>query len=82
MKKINKEKMYIFFIVLLSALLVGLFVLTTTGLFYKGEKKSGSSFDVGEAFVVEVEKTGSEVLSFEFDASLLSGSPDDEAPHK
>jgi len=73
MKKINKEKMYIFFIVLLSVLLVGLFVLTTTGLFYKGEKKSGSSFDVGEAFVVEVEKTGSEILSFEFDASLLSG---------
>ena len=73
MKKINKEKMYIFFIVLLSVLLIGLFVLTTTGLFYKGEKKSNSSFEVGEAFVVEVEKTGSDILSFEFDASLLSG---------
>ncbi len=73
MKKINKEKMYIFFIVLLSVLFVGLFILTTTGLFYKGANKKDSAFKVGQTFVVETEKTGSEVLSFEFDGSFLSG---------
>ena len=67
MKKINKEKMYVFFIILLSVLLVGLFVLTTTGLFYKGEQKSDLSLQAGKGFVIDVEKTGCEVMSFEFD---------------
>ena len=73
MKKINKEKMYVFFIILLSVLLVGLFVLTTTGLFYKGEQKSDLSFQAGKSFVIDVEKTGCEVMSFEFDGAFLSG---------
>lgn len=73
MKKIKKESMYIFFIVLLSVLLVGLFVLTTTGVFYKSREGSSSSFKVGESAVISVEKTEAKVLSFEFDGSFLSG---------
>ena len=73
MKKIKKESLYIFFIVLLIVLLVGLFILTTTGLFYKGREGGENSFKVGTTAVISLEKTGCEVLSFEFDGSLLSG---------
>ena len=73
MKLEKKDKVYIFFIALLSALFLGLFFLTISGWFYNDNKKSETYLEVGSSAVIEMNGTETNVLSYNFDGAVLSG---------
>ena len=73
MKLEKKDKVYIFFVVVLSVLLIGLFLLTISGWFYGDNKKSGTNLEIGSSSVIEVDGMKTSVLSFNFDGAILSG---------
>ena len=73
MKKVKKDAIYIFFIVLLSFLFVGLLILSISGWFYRDSNDSPTMLKIGESSVITLNGTQSEVLSFNFDGAFLSG---------
>ena len=73
MKLEKKDKIYIFFIVLLSALFVGLFFLTISGWFYKDNSVSNTNLTIGSSAVIEVDRSSAKVLSYNFDGAILGG---------
>jgi len=74
MTKGKKEKLYIFFIVILSVLLAGVLILTITGVFYKGNNnKQPTMLNIGQSSVIALNGTEVKTLAFNFDGAFLSG---------
>ena len=73
MKVGKRDSIYIFFIVLLSALLVGLFFLSISGWFYRDNKPAETSLIVGNSSVIYLQGTQSSAMSFNFDGAYLGG---------
>lgn len=73
MKLEKKDKVYIFFIVILSVLLMGLFLLTISGWFYSDNRTGGTNLEIGNSSVIEVDGMDIGVLSFNFDGAILAG---------
>ena len=73
MKISKKDRLYIFFIVLLALLFVGMFYIAISGWLYKDDALSDMHLKLGNSSVIEVGGTQAQTLAYNFDGAWLGG---------
>lgn len=73
MKISKKDRIYIFFIVLLTILFVGMFYIAISGWLYKDDALSKMHLKLGASSVIEVKGSQAQALSYNFDGAWLGG---------
>lgn len=69
----NKEKIYIFIIIILAVAFVGLFVMSISGFFFANNPPTGTSLKLGDSAVIELNSTGTKEYACNFDGAILGG---------